>query len=356
MAHDLDAVSVVRIAAVAESVANCAHAEEALTAVVQAIKDIFRAQTVAVLTLAEGTGHLRVKASRGLSDQYAEQFKRPLGSGIYAEVVLGGMPVLLSEAAANRQERDELRLESDFGSAVVVPLTINHRAVGCLYADHRLQGHFKREDLLVLRGLGFLAALAVEKAALHEQVSRLAIDDDATGLFTYSHFLGRLTHEVARAIRYEENLGLLLLRLRNLPEIADAHGPAAADDVLHSIGGIIKENIRGVDFAARFAPDQIIVCLIHAEEEALSVVAERLSGLAHVLAVFPRVEMPEPGALVPPAPLETYVADVSLYVAGAVAPEHGRDASTLVGNLQSALIQAASAGPGQLTMFDRLPS
>ena len=343
MDRDLDAVYLARMTAVAEKVANASHAQEGLAAVIQAANDVFRAQTTAILMLCEGTGHLQVRASRGLGDSFVMHFRRAVGSGILAEVVLGGMALLLSNAAANRAERDELRLENDFGSAMVVPITINGRSVGCLYVDHRQPGLFSREDMLVCRTLSFLAALALEKADLHEKVSRLEIDDPVTGLFAYSHFLNRLAYEAARAVRYDEGLAVLLLEVRNLGAIEQAHGRAAAEEVLGILGAQLKEHIRGVDFAAAFGPDQLIVALVHTDEEGLAIVAERICDIARKVEITSGIRQAS----------GSVEADLVIYAAGAVAPEHGKDAAALIKSVQDALVLAKTRGAGQLVMFEK---
>jgi diguanylate cyclase (GGDEF)-like protein len=343
MDRDLDAVYLARMTAVAEKVANASHAQEGLAGVIQAANDIFRAQTTAILMLSEGTGHLQVRVSRGLSDSFVMHFRRAVGSGILAEVVLGGMALLLSNAPANRAERDELRLENDFGSAMVVPITINDKSVGCLYVDHRQPGLFSREDMLVCRTLSFLAALALEKVDLHEKVSRLAIDDPVTGLFAYSHFLNRLTYEVARAVRYDEGLAVLVLEVRNLTEIEQSHGRAAAEEVLGILGAELKEHIRGVDFAAAFGPDQLIVALVHADEEGLAIVAERICDIARKVEIASSTRKPSGSVEV----------DLVIYAAGAVAPEHGKDSAGLIKSVQDALVLAKARGAGQLVMFEK---
>jgi len=352
MDADFNTGPLTRLAGIADRVANAAHGDEALGALVQAAKDMYHAQTVAIILLSEGTGHLHVRASRGLGAHYAAQFKRPLGSGVLAEVILGGMPLVLADASAASQERDELRLEHDFGSAMIAPITINHKPVGCLYCDHRQEGRFGREDLVSFRALSFIAALAIEKADLQEKVSRLAVEDPVTGLFTYAHFYNRLSYEVARALRYEENLGVLLVAVRDIPKIVESRGDSAAHDVLRAIASLLKENIRAVDFAARFGRHEIIVCLVHADEEGLSAVSERLAATAGKCRVSTRAakEASRPAALEPP---ETQEVDVSLYLAGAVAPEHGRDAGTLVANVQGALLAAKSRGAGQMVLHEK---
>lgn len=342
---------VTRVAGAAERVANAMHANDGLGALVQSVKDAFRAQTAAIILLNERSHQLHICASRGLSPQFAAQYKRPLGTGIIAEAVLGGMTLVISDAAANPEEASELRLESEVGCAMIAPIAINHRPAGYLYCDHRQPGKFQRDDLRAFQALSFVAALAVEKADMQEKISRLAVEDPVTGLFTYAHFLNRLTNEIARAVRYGENCAVLVVSVQNLAQTAQAHGEGAAGEVLRAVGAAVKENIRAVDFAARMAHEQIVVCLVHADEEGLYVVSERLCALAGRCRIPSRAEREAASAL-PHEPVATEEVAVGLYLAGAVAPEHGRDSGALISNLQTALLAAKAQGTGALVMYE----
>lgn len=349
MAKDTVTAVITKLACAAEDVANTPHAGEGLGALVQSVKEVFRAQTAAIVLLGERSHHLQIRASRGLSPQFASQHRRPLGTGVIAEAVLGGMPLVLPDAGANPEEAAELRLEHEAGSAMIAPITINHRPAGYLYCDHRQAGKYQREDLATFRALAILAALAVEKADLQEKISRLAVEDPLTGLYTYEHFLNRLTNEIARAVRYGENCAVLVVSVQNLALTAQTHGDGAVNEVLRAVGSAVKENIRAVDFAARMAHEQIVVCLVHADEEGLYVVSERLCALASRCRIPTRAER-EAGAL-PHEPVATEEVSVGLYLAGAVAPEHGRDSGTLISNLQQALLSAKAQGTETVVMY-----
>ncbi|MCD6405474.1 MAG: GAF domain-containing protein [Planctomycetes bacterium] len=338
-----------RLASVAECVANAAHAEEGLRAVATAAWQIFKAQTVAIVLLDESQENVRIKLSRGLSARFVDRFEGPLGSGLLAEVILGGMPLSIPDREAHVKACEEVRLEHDFGSAIAVGIAINRRPLGCLYCDHREPGHFGGNDLVLLESLGHLAALAIEKARMQDDLARLAIEDSVTGLNTYGYFYRRLSQEIARALRYEDSVGVLLLELMNLRYVRDVFGNEGTLAVMRDMAQAIQENTRGVDFATRSRANQAMICLVRPREGGLEIAAERILKVALSRpAVYP-VDADSPGGE-GQSDETTACVNLQICAAGALAPQHGSDAASIIPNVQKALRVARRLGSGHFVM------
>ena len=351
MERDTCNVALVRLASVAERVAHASSADEGLHAVAQAAKDLFDAQTAAVVLLDERSETLHIRAARGVSPAFMARFSRPLGTGIVAEVAMSGMALLLPDPAIDREASKDFRLESDFGSAMAIQIAVGHKPAGYLYCDHTGTGKYDRTDLQVFRCIAILAALAIEKAALHEEVRRLAVEDPVTGLFTANHFYSRLSHDIARGIRYGEALGVLLFQVEHLAQVEATYGRQAADDALRYIAALIREHTRGVDYAARHSDDEIIVCLVRSERVGIERVCERIvavtSDVESGITVAAPADAHKAGAKPGAKPLR-----VSVIVAGAAAPEHGKNVADLTASLQNAMRKARALGAGKLVIAD----
>jgi len=341
-----------RLSIVADRVANVGHVGEGIEAALQAVKDLFSAQTVALLALDDRAENLRVLASRGLSPSFASAFARSIGTGIIAEISLGGMALLLAERAVDEDAYNDARLEHDFGSAMAVQLAANHKPLGVLYCDHRDAGRFSRNDLQLFRCLALLASVAMEKQDLQDKVSRLAITDTVTGLYTYNHFYNRLADDIARSLRYGGSLGVLLFEIAHLASIEETYGRLAAEETLRYVADKVRENTRGIDYACRYGGDQVAVALIRTDKQGIRGVADRISPLIGETsitctstspAMVPELRSPEPKRGV-----KTLC--VSVYIAGVVAPEHGRNMADLSTSLEAALSSGRSLGPGNLAL------
>jgi two-component system cell cycle response regulator len=110
---------------------------------------------------------------------------------------------------------------------------------------------------------------------VRDELAKLSITDNLTGLFNQRHFYHKLAEEVDRARRQKRDLSLILLDLDSFKIYNDTHGHLAGDAVLMKSGEIIQSNIReNVDMAFRYGGDEFAVILVEAD----SGVAEGISA------------------------------------------------------------------------------
>jgi diguanylate cyclase (GGDEF)-like protein len=116
-----------------------------------------------------------------------------------------------------------------------------------------------------------------EKELLEEEVRRLSITDDLTGLYNYRHFYKTLESELARLKRQKTSLSLLMFDLDNFKQYNDRYGHLEGDKVLKKIGEIVNHSIRSnVDSGYRYGGDEFAVLLIGASIDQALVIAERI--------------------------------------------------------------------------------
>jgi diguanylate cyclase (GGDEF)-like protein len=116
-----------------------------------------------------------------------------------------------------------------------------------------------------------------EKEKLEEEVRRLSITDDLTGLYNHRHFFKTLEIELARLKRQKTSLSLLMFDLDNFKKYNDLYGHLEGDKVLKSIGEIVIHSIRyNVDSGYRYGGDEFAVLLIGASLEQAMTIAERI--------------------------------------------------------------------------------
>jgi two-component system, cell cycle response regulator len=116
-----------------------------------------------------------------------------------------------------------------------------------------------------------------EKENLEEEVRRLSITDDLTGLFNHRHFFKTLEAELVRLKRQKTSLSLLMFDLDNFKKYNDLYGHLEGDKVLKKIGEIVKHSIRSnVDSGYRYGGDEFTVLLIGASADRARTIAERI--------------------------------------------------------------------------------
>jgi diguanylate cyclase (GGDEF)-like protein len=137
---------------------------------------------------------------------------------------------------------------------------------------------FENEHLIhiVNQALQKFRTLA-EKEKLEEEVRRLSLTDDLTGLYNHRHFFKTLESELARLKRQKTSLSLLMLDVDNFKRYNDTHGHVEGDRVLKKVGEIIKHSIRhNVDSGYRYGGDEFASLLIGASLEQALTIAERI--------------------------------------------------------------------------------
>ena len=149
-----------------------------------------------------------------------------------------------------------------FSHLTVVPLVLDDAILGVIVADNAYTQ--RQVDADVLRGLttvGNLAAIAIDKANLHECLKRTASLDGLTGVFNRRHYETRLAEEIGRARRTGRPLSLLLFDIDHFKETNDTYGHECGDLVLKDVAASIKERVRAEDVVARYGGEEFLVLL-----------------------------------------------------------------------------------------------
>jgi len=150
------------------------------------------------------------------------------------------------------------------GRYLIVPA---RTALVTSYTDH---------DRLLLETLASVTASALDKAALHEDVTEQATRDALTGLANRRAFESELASSVIGK-RSTDTSGVMFLDLDGFKAINDEHGHKAGDEVLVETAKRLLQSVRDSDTVARLGGDEFTVLLrgVHSKDEAV-IVAERI--------------------------------------------------------------------------------
>jgi diguanylate cyclase (GGDEF)-like protein len=119
-----------------------------------------------------------------------------------------------------------------------------------------------------------------EKEKLEEEVRRLSITDDLTGLYNYRHFFKTLELELARLKRQRTSLTLMMFDLDHFKKYNDFYGHLEGDKVLRKIGEIVNQSVRNnVDSGYRYGGDEFAILLIGASVDKGLTIAERIRSM-----------------------------------------------------------------------------
>jgi diguanylate cyclase (GGDEF)-like protein len=178
-----------------------------------------------------------------------------------------------------------------------------------------------------------LLAYIFEEALLrsYNEVSRLAVTDQLTGLSNRYYIFSRLEEEIERAKRFDKNLCVILFDIDNFKQINDRYGHDVGDMVLSEFSRILKNNTRNVDTVGRLGGEEFIVICPGTDIVGGKITAEKIRMAAET------AYMPEIGKIT-----------VSAGVAEFTGTEN---VAELVKNADVALYRAKKSGKNRVELY-----
>ena len=160
------------------------------------------------------------------------------------------------------------------------PYDIEHRIIRKDSAEvrwvHQRCVHVRNERGDVLRSDGVIQDIT-ERKLVEQEVHRLALTDQLTGLANRRHFFRRFGDIMKLADREKMVLSLMLLDLDGFKEVNDKYGHPVGDELLRAVSTRLQHCLRGTDIIARVGGDEFAVLLVNpAEPEGVLHSAERV--------------------------------------------------------------------------------
>jgi diguanylate cyclase (GGDEF)-like protein len=145
-----------------------------------------------------------------------------------------------------------------FCSAPIVVDAATAGVIGAFFRDEKRTANMPAPQL----GLWCnVAALALDRRRLHDQLSYRAQHDGLTGLPNRALLYEKLEAEIVRASRAGGLLGVLYMDLDGFKQINDTHGHDAGDVVLQEAAKRLLHGVRRGDTVARIGGDEFVVLL-----------------------------------------------------------------------------------------------
>ncbi|AMD00593.1 GGDEF domain-containing protein [Halomonas chromatireducens] len=129
-----------------------------------------------------------------------------------------------------------------------------------------------------------------EQKKLELRLRQLSRTDELTALFNRRYFMQRLVQELARYRRYGRPTSVVLFDFDYFKRINDTHGHPAGDQVLVSVGALLRERLRTNDIPARLGGEEFALLLPETGLKEAVGVAEKVRQL-----VFEQAFMSEEG-------------------------------------------------------------
>jgi diguanylate cyclase (GGDEF)-like protein len=172
-----------------------------------------------------------------------------------------------------------------FGLCSVVALPVGPRstelsAVVALYSD--LPGYFDRVGTEFFAAFMHLANSSLEQCNLLRNLTHMASHDVLTGLMNRRGTQECMEHELARSVRKERPLSILLFDIDRFKLVNDRLGHKEGDVVLKAVAEAAHSMLRGEDYFGRWGGEEFICVLPDATRGDAMALAERMrKSIAH---------------------------------------------------------------------------
>jgi diguanylate cyclase (GGDEF)-like protein len=156
---------------------------------------------------------------------------------------------------------------------IELPLAVDGRSVGLIeMADYNSARRWAQRDIEFCRTIAAQAALAVRNAQLYEDLRSQVDKDSLTGVLNHRAFYERLEQELARAVRSETQVAVMVVDLDDFKALNDTRGHVAGDQALRRVAAAISSTCRAVDIPGRLGGDEFAIILpdIDADLDALA--------------------------------------------------------------------------------------
>ncbi|MFZ0754536.1 MAG: GAF domain-containing SpoIIE family protein phosphatase [Trebonia sp.] len=140
-----------------------------LSALVERVREVLRADTAAVLLLDQSARQLIATAASGIEEEVRQGVRIPLGAGFAGRVAASREPVILTRVD-HTTVRNPLLVDRGIRSLLGVPLLVGGRVIGVLHVGSLSGQPFEQQDVELLQ-------LAADRAAL--ALHSLMSQDDA---------------------------------------------------------------------------------------------------------------------------------------------------------------------------------
>ena len=113
----------------------------------------------------------------------------------------------------------------------------------------------------------------------NNELTRMALTDNLTGLSNRAHMNQILRREYARFERHNQCFGIIMLDIDHFKNVNDKLGHDTGDKVLKKLAAIVASAIRSSDYVARWGGEEFLICCTTIEETDLLPIAETIRQL-----------------------------------------------------------------------------
>ncbi|MDR4516311.1 MAG: GGDEF domain-containing protein [Nitrosomonas sp.] len=170
-----------------------------------------------------------------------------------------------------------LQTKAQTRSAAYLPLLRSERIIGALLLLSHDSNRFPQGvGTFFLQKLSMMAAVAIENCLNQQRIREISYQDVLTQIYNRRYFDLRLKDEIARSLRWDDDLVCMFLDVDYFKRINDQYGHQTGDQVLVCVADLIRTHVRACDIVARYGGEEFVVALPATTLQFAHEIAERL--------------------------------------------------------------------------------
>jgi diguanylate cyclase (GGDEF)-like protein len=224
-------------------------------------------------------------------------------------------------------------------TTLCLPLLAHGEMMGLLYVRAPRPASLSLDKQHAARAAADQIALSLSNLRLQDKLRHQAIRDPLTGLYNRRYMEASLERELARAIRHQHPLSIIMTDVDHFKRYNDTFGHEAGDLLLQEFGALLKKRCRADDIACRYGGEEFMLIMPEASCEVARQRAEQLRETVKQLRVEYRNQM---------------LGAVTISLGLATFPLHGSNGDDVLRAADRALYQAKQSGRDRVVVVGEL--
>jgi len=158
-----------------------------------------------------------------------------------------------------------IRCEHDtqiLSNVICIPLVSQGETLGVMhFRRNNIEDNYDEDDRKIATSIAEQVALSIANLQLRDHLRNQAIKDSLTGLFNRRYFTETAEKELARAIKKQSMLAILMIDLDFFKKLNDSFGHDAGDKVLQEFGTLLNKLTHNEHIACRIGGEEFVVLL-----------------------------------------------------------------------------------------------
>jgi diguanylate cyclase (GGDEF)-like protein len=235
-------------------------------------------------------------------------------------------------------------IANDFSGCVnCMPLRARDEVLGILSVCHPapyfgMSGEDYESKRRLIQRVGEQIALSLSNLYLHLSLKYQAIRDPLTDLYNRRYMEESLRHEITRAKRRSQQVGVIFMDIDHFKSFNDIYGHQIGDLVLKKIGQVLLNRLRSEDIVCRYGGEEFVIIIPESDKADLLLIAEDLRK------DIEEIEIDE---------IRDHQPGITVSIGVASFPEDGENKDTLIRAADTALYEAKNRGRNQIVFYDR---